>query len=550
MRCNLFKLSAVTATILASFGANAALYNVYHYAPEGTDIHTYGVAVKPDASDCWSATNCNDSDATVNSFVITMETKKNEEGFSYRDESPFLLNKGYYYLDFDDSPTEDKIIDGFTSYCNDYLRYDADYCKDNWAKEQSAGYTLEILDKDYTNLNSSLSTGSFSISGDNLVVNYIDPTTGKVTGNHRDGDAYRNVAFSDSALLSKPSDMSDFRASHAWKRLGNYTVGSISRENARDPNDSSSKAAVWIGDGNSATVSEIKWSDGASSSHSNRVVPQGGARDIIHSGDYFAVGYNSTDKELSVAAVFELGDMSDIANANTKYVTPYTDDEKYAHSILTSVNDNKVAIGSVKYRVNNNGSYSNSLFYVPDITAGTLSSTPFSGSIFFQSANGKAGAINNLNEVVGEIDYQQHKEVGSSSPRAKRAFVTVISDKTISKAPFKNSAYYLDDLTSGSDALTDNNQYRIINATDINDASVISGTALFCAGGYDTQAINSTCNGGATGSEKLVAVKLIPIQGGTIQPRPVDQVKVERQGGSLGWLALGLLALLGFRRKQ
>ena len=39
-----------------------------------------------------------------------------------------------------------------------------------------------------------------------------------------------------------------------------------------------------------------------------------------------------------------------------------------------------------------------------------------------------------------------------------------------------------------------NNQFRILDATDINDAGVISGTAMKCAGGYSTTANNATCS--------------------------------------------------------
>ena len=50
----------------------------------------------------------------------------------------------------------------------------------------------------------------------------------------------------------------------------------------------------------------------------------------------------------------------------------------------------------------------------------------------------------------------------------------------------------------------------------------------------------------------MVAVKLVPIAGATkadIQARSADSEKVDRQGGSLGWLTLPVLGLLGFRRK-
>ncbi len=70
-----------------------------------------------------------------------------------------------------------------------------------------------------------------------------------------------------------------------------------------------------------------------------------------------------------------------------------------------------------------------------------------------------------------------------------------------------------------------------------------------CAGGYDTTAHNSFCS---SGEEKIVAVKLKPIPGATranIQPRSVESDSAERQGAGLGWLALTMLGLFGFRRK-
>ncbi|MGF1818073.1 DUF3466 family protein, partial [Vibrio splendidus] len=92
----------------------------------------------------------------------------------------------------------------------------------------------------------------------------------------------------------------------------------------------------------------------------------------------------------------------------------------------------------------------------------------------------------------------------------------------------------------------------------INDAGVISGTAIKCtvngtAQPYDTTAHNSYCGGAASSAvEEVVAVKLVPISGATeedIQTRSTDTEKVDRQGAGLGWLGLTVLGLLGFRRK-
>ena len=111
-----------------------------------------------------------------------------------------------------------------------------------------------------------------------------------------------------------------------------------------------------------------------------------------------------------------------------------------------------------------------------------------------------------------------------------------------------NKAWFLDDLTNGDNAASTNNQYRVVDATDINDAGVISGTALKCSGGYSTTSHNASCSG----TETVVAVKLVPIAGATssdISQRSTDTTTSERSGGSLGLWSLILLTLGWFRRK-
>ena len=97
-----------------------------------------------------------------------------------------------------------------------------------------------------------------------------------------------------------------------------------------------------------------------------------------------------------------------------------------------------------------------------------------------------------------------------------------------------------------------NNQYRIYDASDINDAGVISATATKCSGGYDSTAHDSYCGDG-NADETIVAVKLVPIAGSTsgdIKTRGYENNTTERQGGSFGFGALTLLGLFGFMRKR
>ncbi|POF53454.1 DUF3466 family protein, partial [Vibrio vulnificus] len=188
----------------------------------------------------------------------------------------------------------------------------------------------------------------------------------------------------------------------------------------------------------------------------------------------------------------------------------------HSNSVVTNVNSNFVAIGEAKRAGGkpSEGSAANRLFLVKDITTDSVSATflPELGGIFFSGAGGKMGGINKYNEIVGQLDAEDTREI-DGKPRRKRGFIlpyeangSVESRRSI----FDNKAWYLDDLTNGSNAPVENNQYRIIDATDINDAGVISATAIKCDGGYDTAAHNSYCGEGSK-EETVVAVKLIPI---------------------------------------
>ncbi|GAL36831.1 hypothetical protein JCM19240_2900 [Vibrio maritimus] len=114
-------------------------------------------------------------------------------------------------------------------------------------------------------------------------------------------------------------------------------------------------------------------------------------------------------------------------------------------------------------------------------------------------------------------------------------------------AIFNSQAWWLDDLTNGGSYSELNNAYRIVTASDINDAGVISATAIKCASGYDSTDHFSTCGGG-TEAEAVVAVKLVPIQGATssdIESRSENTATVSREGGSM--TLLSLFFLLTFR---
>ncbi len=235
------------------------------------------------------------------------------------------------------------------------------------------------------------------------------------------------------------------------------------------------------------------------------------------------------------------------------------DDYIYSNSLVKDINKNLIAIGEAKRsgRYPENGAANNRLFYT-DASVGNATTKPtavyLSGDIFFKGAGGEANAINNYNEVVGSIDAEESRE-WDGKQRRRRGFIdplNVTGTDASRLAIFQGKSWWLDNLTNGGADSDANNAYRIVNATGINDDGVISATANYCVGGYDNTDHNSYCGDGS-GTEELVAVKLVPIAGATVDDivqRKGGQPNVEREGGSLGYFALALLGLLGFRRKK
>ncbi|WP_462053567.1 DUF3466 family protein, partial [Vibrio cholerae] len=320
----------------------------------------------------------------------------------------------------------------------------------------------------------------------------------------------------------------------------------------------SSKPAIWKNDG---TAVELNWPSNLE--NKNNRLAQGSMRDVIESGGkLYAVGYSSFDADNNYmqASVFVLDNTSNFSNVaswTTKAVSGAESriggDYIHSNSVVTDVNKNLVALGSAKRAGSRpeNGAAGNRLFVIEDVSASTPTANFLTGGIFFTGAGGKAGAINSYNEIVGQVDANDTRE-NDGKPRRKRGFIYPYSangSDPSRMAIFANKAWLLDDLTNDNTATGNNNQFRIIDATDINDAGVISATALKCSGGYDTTAHNSLCS---NREETVVAVKLVPIVNATsanIQQRSTEEQASERKGGSFGLGLLMVLGVLGFRRK-
>ncbi|MFA0522050.1 DUF3466 family protein, partial [Vibrio sp. 10N.222.52.C3] len=531
MTCTKFKLTTVAALVLAATHANAALYKVVEVTPSITGAsEIYGVAIQPGvatdgtnefALGCFdsAATNCTDS-----AFKLAGETRDTLEAVSYREEVPFAMDAPFQYI---------QERDDFENYCYRELRYSTceswaeNRWNDTWSKERN----------DLTHVNAkAFVEGGETFDSRNTVINslYInDADEVEPLGVKSEGGIRNNAMFT--TTPNGPTGTSETRAWHAIKASNDkvYNVGSVSTEGAKtDTSDTtfSSKAAIWDG----TITKEIDWIRSGNAQQGDYFA-QGSMRSIVESDSlFYGVGYNTADGNGDLqdmnASVFVSTSLdlatatwttTQISGAEVKSGSS-NDDARYSNSVATDINDNLFAVGYSKRNgyVPENGSAGNKPFIVTD--AKNPTATYLSGGIFFSGSSGEAKAVNNYNELVGQIDAETTREVDGSE-RRHRGFIYPydLPSSTDERRVdiFGGKAWWLDDLTNDGDASSHNNQFRIIDATDINDAGVISATAIKCTVDgndkpYDTTSHNSYCGGASSNAvEKVVAVKLIPIKG-------------------------------------
>ncbi|CAK2688201.1 DUF3466 family protein [Vibrio crassostreae] len=565
MTCTKFKLTTVAALVFAATNANAALYQVVEVATPSSITgasETFGVAIQPatvtGTESCFTTGTV--GSVACGDFKLAGETRDTLEAVSYREEVPFAMDAPFQYIqEFDD----------FENYCYRELRYSTceswaqNRWNDTWSKERN----------DLTHVNAkAFVEGGATFDTRNTVINSLDDNA-QPLGVKSKGDIRNNAMFTTTA---GPTGTSETRAWKAIKASNGtvYNVGSVSEEFV--PTDTSepdkayaSKAAIWDG----TTTKEIDWIRSGDAKQGDYFA-QGSMRSIVESGSgFYGVGYNTADGNGDLqdmnASVF-VSDSLDLTDATwtTTQISgaevksgSSNDDARYSNSVATDINDNLFAVGYSKRNgyVPESGSAGNKPFVVTD--AKNPTATYLSGGIFFGGSSGEAKAVNNFNEFVGQIDAETTREVDGSE-RRHRGFIYPYNVSSSTEARrvdiFNGQAWWLDDLTNDGNVSGENNKFRIIDATDINDAGVISATAIKCTVGgttqpYDTTSHNSYCGGASSNAvEEVVAVKLVPIAGATkadIQTRSADSEKVDRQGGSLGWLTLTVLGLLGFRRK-
>ncbi|HDZ9154325.1 TPA: DUF3466 family protein [Vibrio cholerae] len=568
-----FKRSILaSAVLLATQTANAALYQVMEVTPSTGQSYgsAWGVAIQasnPDTiANCFTSSSidigspstgtiaCTDFALAGETRIEKASTGKAVDGLSYRDEVAFGIDNAFVYV---------QERNDFERYCYNELLYST--CN-TWADPHWNRWQAEINSTQVANSIAFIGTGTTGAPIDesqNVIVNSLTSNATPIGINVKTGDVttYRRNANAIQARSTVAPNITDALYTRAWKTDGVYTVGSISRSsNNNEGAYFYSKPAIWK-NSNGETV-ELAWPTGTEPNRNNRLA-QGSMRDVVENGGkLYAVGYSSydTDNHYMQASVFELDNTSNFSNAaswTTKAVSGAESriggDYIHSNSVVTDVNKNLVALGSAKRAGSRpeNGAAGNRLFVIEDVSASTPTANFLTGGIFFTGAGGKAGAINSYNEIVGQVDANDTRE-NDGKPRRKRGFIYPYSangSDPSRMAIFANKAWLLDDLTNDNTATGNNNQFRIIDATDINDAGVISATALKCSGGYDTTAHNSLCS---NREETVVAVKLVPIVNATsanIQQRSTEEQASERKGGSFGLGLLMVLGVLGFRRK-
>ncbi|KAB2824696.1 DUF3466 family protein [Aliivibrio finisterrensis] len=555
------QLTTLAVLVSAALPAQAALYKVVEVTNTGgvTGAEYYGTAIQPSGSEasCFT-TDCEDGIA----YALAGETRNRAAGFSYREEVPFAMDNSFGYI-------KDN-YDGFEYYCESQLGYST--CE-YWASTQWSGWNIETYG---TNTPNSLAfiDGSAEKPTDsiNTVINSFSKVSGASStiaiGNYSNATS-RNVPISGDTLTDSASK--EWKQGRQWASDGAYTVGSVSSKTGigGERYNYFSKAVIWKNTDGSAV--EIPWAH--NDQQDGDYYAQGSMRDLYvdnTTSTFYGVGYNNYKDQHMNATIFtaEIGASDTLTNIKSIQINDAQvdagDDNTNSNSVATNINSNLVAVGQAKRSGNypQNGAAANRLFIVPNASvtppsANFLSDLADAKSVFFNGAGGAMGGINNFNEIVGRVDVENNREYDGKQ-RRQRAFIYPYNGNgtDVDRAKiFNNRAWIIDDLTNDgkvSGTTDNNNQFRIYDASDINDAGVISATALKCSGGYDSTAHDAYCGNGEK-KEKVVAVKLVPIAGAVLNPddkRGYENRTIERQGGSLGFGAMTLLGLFGFMRKR
>lgn len=206
-------------------------------------------------------------------------------------------------------------------------------------------------------------------------------------------------------------------------------------------------------------------------------------------------------------------------------VIGFTDQQNYFQSEAVDINDNDIVIGNALTQIN--GSI-RTKFFVHDYR-GEFTTYP---DDFFNSSSSFARGINNNGLVVGEGEIDSD----FSSQRRKEGFLYDINT---------------DEFLNINDLLACDSPYTIVQGNAINDNDEIAATAtIFRERSNITGELDLDERGNTIFSNVTVAVKLIPIPGGSVDDCSLTTPQLTRKGGSAVWLSLLLLLGLGLRQKR
>ena len=210
-----------------------------------------------------------------------------------------------------------------------------------------------------------------------------------------------------------------------------------------------------------------------------------------------------------------------IYNGDT--VSEITDDDEYFRSIATDINNGDIVVGHAFKSVNGT---TRSKFFVHDLNSGE---TRFPEDFFIGSAS-IATSINNSGIVVG---YGQVEANVGNAPRRTAGFV------------YDDNAQEFQNINS---LLQCGSSFRIVQANAINDANEIAATAVIQKLARDISGeLLLDADGAEQLVDRIVAVKLVPIPGGTVEDCEADDDVLTRQGAGFGLLSIFALLLLGTR---
>lgn len=452
-----------------------------------------------------------------------------------------------------------------SAYFNNDSRFARTFAKRGFVNDLSASSSTELNpigdNALVTKMGQSVANHAVKLpSGDLLVVGSASYTP----SNYDDGDKLPDYDDIDGGNVD------------ASKGRANYNVDTF-RKCASEPNSIygnwvcqftsyANKAAFWVV---KAGDTSVKGQELASTSL-NAWDPddkdrsfQGNAKSVaLVNGKPIAVGYSTDDVRndyyANRAAVFTPKSDMDINNPKAddwsiKFIpgTEINDgsDRNLSYSMATAINANGKVAGVAKNFNSEDRSYAERMFIYDNASNQTKFLTSSVNSLFFNGSNGYLSSINDANKAVGWVDIEKVNQVDGRE-RRQRAFL--YNDGQADGALTANGAWLVDDLTNGGTESAHNNQYRIAQATGINDKGEISATALKCTsdGVTPKQYSDTSPLAQCDGYEVLTAVKLEPVAGGTIEPRKDVEEPVKRSGGSLGVLALTVLGFIGFRRRK